>query len=188
MHRAGIYAEDERVEAGFVDYYYASSLTCNRDLRCQLIVSIYMLSNSISGIFISQSFCYIFSHKPRLIINSKSSEITEFRMNAIWEGNYIWDIMVIILFLFSCFFSVNLCCNFLWWFGMCFNITLSKNIFQNIPFYIFTILHNKRIIQCKEFVKFLWKLNTGIAGEIRWRKTIGSKLMYDSQLQQETEK
>ena len=49
---------------------------------------------------------------------------------------------------------------------------------------------HESIIRYNETVKYLWnayKIEYGIAGEIRWRKTTGSKRMYDSQLQQETE-
>lgn len=52
-------------------------------------------------------------------------------------------------------------------------------------------MHNESIIRYSETVKSLWnvcKIEYGIAGEIRWRKTTGSKRMYDSQLQQETER
>lgn len=73
-------AEDERVETGFVDNDGITSLTCHRDLRCQLILFIYMFANSIRSITVSQCSRYILTHKPRFSINSKSTKISKLRM------------------------------------------------------------------------------------------------------------
>ena len=92
-------AEDERVEAGFVDPYWilsSSHTVCDgwgNVLDPHLIFFWYMITNCFTCIKISQSFCHILTYEPRFSINSKSSKITKLRMKVGVEDLDLWNVL-----------------------------------------------------------------------------------------------
>ena len=77
-------AQDERVEAGFVDNCH-SSVTFKSTISVVLTILFSYVSVNISTtILVPEVVCYIFTHKPRFSINSQSTEISELRMK-VWS-------------------------------------------------------------------------------------------------------
>lgn len=75
-------AEDERVEAGFVDdsHFLDSCRTPTLKRGECFILFINMSRNSIFSFRISQRRCYIFSYEPWLSINLNAAQISKFWM------------------------------------------------------------------------------------------------------------
>lgn len=73
-------AEDERVEAGFVNDSYTPFLTCTVDLADQLILCLHMLFQCSECVTIFQRRCHISPHEPRFSIFLNAAQISELWM------------------------------------------------------------------------------------------------------------
>lgn len=88
-------AEDERVEAGFVDNGHSSWRIKTVVLAVLLICCIYVLFQSPKSIWIPQRSSHIFSYKPWFPWDFNSSQLTELWMiehcwGVCWRG-YFWE-------------------------------------------------------------------------------------------------
>jgi len=75
-------AEDERVEAGFVDNCHFLFSTRGHHFSDTFVFYSYMSIDISTTVLVPEVICNIFTYKPRFSINSKSTKISEFRMKV----------------------------------------------------------------------------------------------------------